>query len=269
MNAIDPLHLAVLSDVHGNLVALETVLADLEAQGGADITWCLGDLAAFGPRPKECIQRIAALSQAEEGKRFKVIGGNTDRDLVTGSRFALPPAKDAEELLTRSKDVQVRDTVLNWNLSQLGWEEYEFLAKIVGHELTKDVDSYGTVIGYHAVPGDDLAMLRPDTPDEEAVDYLLDREGRLGIGGHTHIQMNRTIGRWQILNVGSVGLPVHQPGYAQYGLLTFENGEVNIDLRSIPYDVDAATADLYTVGHPAPEWIVQRIRVQAPLAEAK
>jgi predicted phosphodiesterase len=262
MASTETLRLAVLSDVHGNLIALETVLADLEAQGGADLTWYLGDFVA-GPRPVECIQRIKALAEADEGKTFKVIGGNIDRDVITGSRFSLPVAKDADELRGRFDAWQQRDAVLNWSLSQLGWEEYEFLAKVVGHELWKEIDGYGAVIGYHAVPGDDLAMLMPDTPDEEAVDYVLDREGRLGIGGHTHIQMNRTIGRWQLVNVGSIGLSVDRPSYAQYGIFTFENGQVNVDLRSIPYDVDALIADLYAVNHPVPQWIETRVRPQS------
>jgi predicted phosphodiesterase len=269
MASTETLRLAVLSDVHGNLIALETVLADLEAQGGADLTWYLGDLVA-GPRPVECIQLIKALSEVDEGKKFKVIGGNVDRDIVTGSRFPMLAAKDGDEMRGRVEAWSSRDTMLNWSLGQLGWEEYEFLSKIIGHELWKEIDGYGTVIGYHAVPGDDLAMLRPDTPDEEAVDYMLDREGRLGIGGHTHIQMNRTIGRWQLVNVGSIGLSVDRPGYAQYGILTFEKGRVDVDLRNIPYNVDALIADLYAVGHPVPQWIENRIRAQAPsAAEAK
>ncbi len=261
MNSSGILRLAVLSDVHGNLEALETVLADLEKQGGADLTWYLGDLVA-GPRPLECIQRIKALAEVDEGKRFKAIGGNIDRDVVTGSRFALGPAKDAAEMQARAEMWKSRDTVLNWSLNQLDWDAYQFLASIIGRELSKDVEGYGTVIGYHAVPGDDMPILGPDTPDEEAVDYLLDREGRLAIGGHIHVQMNRTIGRWQILNVGSIGLSIDQPGYAQYGLLTFQNSQVDIDLRSIPYDVDAVIADLYAVGHPVPSWIEDRIRPQ-------
>ncbi len=265
MTSTETLRLAVLSDVHGNLVALETVLADLEAQGGADLTWYLGDFVA-GPRPVECIQRIKTLSEANEGKTFKVIGGNIDRDVVTGSRFSMPAAKDADEMRGRSEAWQSRDTMLNWSLSQLGWEEYEFLSKVVGRELWKEIDGYGTVIGYHAVPGDDLAMLKPDTPDEEAVDYVLDREGRLGIGGHTHLQMDRTIGRWRLINVGSIGMSFDKPGFAQYGIFTFQNGEVEVDLRSIPYDVDALIADLYAVNHPVPQWIESRVRAQAPSA---
>lgn len=254
------MRLAVLSDIHGNLIALETVLADLAAQGGADITWCLGDLAVFGSRASECIQRIKALTEENEGKTFKTIGGNTDHYLIKGTRFPMSSVKEEAEFEKFVRFIHDRDTIMNWNLSTLSWEDYEFLKKIRHGELHLSVEGYGDVIGYHAVPGNDESMLLPDTPDEEAVDYLLDREGRLGIGGHTHLQMDREIGRWRLINVGSVGLSNDHPGYAQYGLFTFENGDVNIELRNIPYDVEAVLDDLDEAGHPVPEWIESRIR---------
>ncbi|MCU0496257.1 MAG: metallophosphoesterase family protein [Anaerolineae bacterium] len=254
--------LAVLSDIHGNLIALEAVLADLAQESGIDQTWCLGDLAVFGPRPAECIQRIKALNVENEGKTFRVIGGNTDRYLVTGERYPLPALKEAEGLAQRVHDLTIRDTIHNWNLGRLSWEEYEFLAKIRGHELYQMVNGYGVVIGYHAVPGDDEPMLRPDTPDEQARDYLLDREGCLAIGGHTHVQMDRQLGPWRAINVGSVGLSWQYPGMAQYAVIVIQEGQVTIDLRNIPYDVEACIADLYAVDHPAPTWFIEKIRPQ-------
>lgn len=252
--------LAVLSDIHGNLTALEAALADLESVGEVDMTWVLGDLAAFGPRPAECTRRIRELQEAHEEKKFKVIGGNTDRYLVTGERFKSPPAKDEETFKKLPGARSTLDTVLNWNLAQLSWEDYEYLAKILGKETHLNVKGYGPVIGYHAIPGDDEAMLRPDTPEEEALDALLDREGRLGIGGHIHVQMDRDLGRWRAVNVGSIGMSFDMPGKAQWGLFTFEDGQANIDLRAVPYDVDAAIADLQAAGHPKPEWAAGRLR---------
>jgi predicted phosphodiesterase len=79
------MRLAVLSDIHGNRLALEAVLHDLKQCGGADKTWVLGDLCAFGPRPVECLHLIRDLPQTE------VIRGNTDRYLVTGERPTLRP----------------------------------------------------------------------------------------------------------------------------------------------------------------------------------
>lgn len=260
------MRLAVLSDIHGNLTALEAVLADIEANGEVDVTWCLGDIAAFGPRPTECIRRIKALAEIDEGKKFKVIGGNTDRYFVTGERPRQQPAKDAEAFKKMVSEWETFNAGIRWGLEHLAFEDYEFLAKVVGHELSKEIKGYGAVIGYHAIPGDDEAYLTPDTPAEEALDDLLDREGRLGIGGHIHRQFDRDLGAWRVVNVGSVGMSFDAPGFAQWGLFTFENDTVTIDLRRVPYDVDALIADFYAVGYPGTGWTARYMQPDKPKA---
>lgn len=254
------MRLAVLSDIHGNMTALETVLADIEAAGGADLIWCLGDIAAGAARPAECLRRIKALAEADEGKKFQVIGGNTDRYLLTGERMRAPYAKDETTIKTLAANWQARDTVFNWTLEQLSFEDYEYLKKVEGRELWKRVEGYGYVIGYHAVPGNDETILTAQTSDEETRDLLLDREGCLAIGGHIHEQFDRDLGNWRVVNVGSVGMSIDAPGFAQWGLFTFENEQVNIELRQIPYDVEAAIADLTAVNFPIPAWAEKRLR---------
>ena len=253
------MRLAVLSDIHGNLTALEVVLADLDAAGGADIIWCLGDLSAFGPRPVECIRRIREMREAFGKEKFHVIGGNTDRYMVTGER-PKQVAKDEDEFKPLASAWNDRDTGLNWGVSQLSYEDYEFLKKRLGRELSHEAEGYGWVIGYHAIPGDDEGYLLSDTPASDALDMLLDREGRLAIGGHIHRQMDRDLGIWRVINVGSIGMSFDNPGFAQWGLFTFENGDVAVDLRNIPYDAQSVIDDLYAVGHPAPEWMGKRLR---------
>jgi len=254
------MRLAVLSDLHGNLTAFEAAIADLEALGGADHIWILGDLAAFGPHPAACIQRVSAWQEAHGKEKFQIIGGNTDRYLVNGQRPRTPSAKNAEAFAKLAQSWQGRDTMLNWSVGQLAYEDYELLKKIRGREAGLDAQGYGYVIGYHGTPGDDEGFLTPETEPEEALDMLLDREGRLGIGAHIHKQMDRDLGRWRVINVGSIGMSFDRPGLAQWGLFTFENGNVEIDLRGVPYDVDAVIADLYTVGHPVPEWFIRVLR---------
>lgn len=252
------MRLAVFSDIHGNLTALEAVLADLDTIGEVDLMWCLGDLAAMGPRPLACINKIQALQDQYGDKKFKVIGGNTDRYLVTGKRPNRPAAKDADQFEKVRDTIPRMNNIFDWALQQLDWDSYEFLSKIVGRETRTMVKGYGPVIGYHAIPGDDEPMsLRPDTPDEEAVDALLDREGKLAIGGHTHRTMDRSLGRWRVLNPGSVGLSWVQPGVAEWMLVTIEDEEATIDFRSVPYDVETVKADLRMVEFPHIEYVVR------------
>ena len=146
---------------------------------------------------------------------------------------------------------------------QLGFEEYEFLAKL-HHEADLYAEGYGYIIGYHGTPGDDEGTaLMPDSSDEEAADSLLDREGRMGIGGHIHVQMDRALGGWRVINVGSIGMSFDQPGKAEYGLFTFEKGEAQVDLRAVPYDVEAVIADSQAHGNPATALLISKLRAKS------
>lgn len=245
------MRLAVFSDVHGNFTALEAVLADLESVGEVDLIWCLGDLAAFGPQPAECVSKVRELKEQYGKEKFKVVGGNTDRYIVTGKRPDVPAAKDAEDLQKHQQNFQQRDDILNWSLAQLSWDDYKFLSKIIGRETRTHVDGYGTIIGFHAIPGDDEApALKPDTADEEAADALLDRAGRLAIAGHTHLTMDRTVGNWRVLNPGSAGLSFNDATQAEWLLITVEDGTATTDFRKVAFDVDAAIAQAEAVGYP-------------------
>lgn len=254
------MRLAVFSDIHGNLIALEAVLADLASVGEVDLIWCLGDLVTGAARPAACVQRVRQLVEDYGKDKMQVIGGNTDRYLLTGERMPMPILTE-ETWQDRSQTFASRDALFNWSLSKLSWEDYEFLSKINGRELYTWVEGYGGVLGVHAVPGSDEPLsLGPDTSDEEARDALLDREGRLCLAGHTHHRMDRDVKTWRIINPGSVGWTFTQPGLAEWALLTFEDGDLTVDLRAVPYDVEAAIAEANTLGHPDPARVVKFLR---------
>lgn len=255
------MRLAILSDIHGNLIAFEAALADMESQGSFDYIFILGDLAAFGTRPAECVQRVRQMIEARDEKQVRVIGGNTDRYLVNGERMKIPPAKDEAGFQRRIASYSERDQVLNWNMAQLSWEDYEFLAKINGREIYHHIPDFGAVLGFHAVPGDDEGMaLRPDSSEEEARDSLLDREGRIALTGHTHVQVDRDLSPWRVINPGSIGMSFSQPGRAEWAVLIIENGKAQVDMRSPAYDIEAAIADAHAVGYPVPSMIAERLR---------
>ncbi|MGJ3239487.1 MAG: metallophosphoesterase family protein [Anaerolineae bacterium] len=251
------MRLAVFSDIHGNLTALDAVLNDLDSVGAVDQIWCLGDVVAWGTRPTECVARLRALQDEHGDERFKLIGGNTDRYLVTGKRPSQRPAQDESQFTSYQVKISQRDALLNWAMARLSWDDYEFLSKTIGRELYKQVDGYGDVIGFHGIPGDDDGLaLRPDSPQEEAQDALLDRAGRLALAGHTHLVMDRALGDWRVINPGSVGLSFTNPRFAEWALLTFEGDSVTVDFRTVGYDLQAVIADMDTVRYPHPEWLL-------------
>ena len=251
------MRLAVLSDIHGNQLALEAVLADLEQQGGADRIWILGDLVMSGPRPAECIKIIRDLQESRKDT-VEVIGGNTDRYLVMGSRRGAMP-KDAEAWTKRPQKMNNSAALMIWTYEHVGWEDAEYLLKLLHRELELNVPGYGWVIGFHGGPGSDEALIWEDTPDEEVLDLLSDREGRLAFGGHTHHAMDRDLGAWRMVNVGSIGIP-NVDTRAQYAIVTFDGDQAHVDQRYVPYDTEAVIADMEAVSHPEAAWMANVLR---------
>ncbi len=252
------MRLAVLSDIHGNLFALEAVLSDLKAAGGSDRTWILGDLATGFSRPAECMKIIRDLKGASPDT-VDVIGGNVDRYLVTGYRRSIK-VNNAEEWATFGTSLRERERLNLFVLDRIGWEDAETLLKAIRKELELEVPGYGWLIGFHAAPGNDEQIILPETPDHEVLDTLSDSEGRLAFGGHTHKPMDRDLGRWRMVNPGSVGMPLDGDPRASYALVRIENGQAQVENRRITYDIEAAVNDLYSNDCPEPERMAQVLR---------
>jgi len=247
----------VLSDIHGNLPALEAVLADIHAQGTPDAYWVLGDLVAFCPWPAESLARLRALSNVV------FLQGNTDRYLVTGRRPVFP-VHSAEDWACMPVSLAERDANFRWTVERLSYADYEFLRDLPSR-LEMDVGAgssrpHGRVIAVHATPNDDETNLYPDTPDDEICPHLAGLDARLLLYGHTHRPVDRTVDSVRLVNAGSVGLPLDGDPRPVYALLDFENGRCAVTLRRVEYDLEAVVAELERVEHPSREWLARMLR---------
>jgi predicted phosphodiesterase len=239
--------IAAFSDIHGNLLALEAVLADVEAQGAPDVYWVLGDLAAFCPWPAETLERLRALPGVD------LLQGNTDRYLVTGRR-PVSPIRSPEDWANAATQLAGRDANFRWTVERLSYADYEFLRDLPAR-LEMDVDGYGRVVAVHATPIDDETNFRPDTPDGEILPHLTGLDARVLLYGHTHRPMDRVVGHVRLINDGSVGLPLDGDPRPAYALLDFEGSECTVTLRRVDYDREAVIAELERVDHPAQAWV--------------
>jgi predicted phosphodiesterase len=244
--------LAVLSDVHGNLLALEAVLADLAAQGTPDAIWVLGDLAAFCPWPTETLARLRALPDVA------FLQGNTDRYLVTGRRPALS-IRSPEDWAAAPSRLAERDANFRWTVERLSYADYEFLRDLPPR-LEMAVGGYGRVAAVHATPTDDETVLLPDIPDEEVLRHLSGVNARMLLYGHTHRPVDRTVDGLRLANDGSVGLPLDGDPRPAYALLDFEGERCTLAIRRVAYDVEAVVAELERVQHPARAWVTPILR---------
>jgi putative phosphoesterase len=207
---------AALYDVHGNLPALEAVLADVDA----DLVVVGGDIAA-GPWPAETLERLRAL-----GDRARFIRGNADREVVQpGVRGLAPPE------------------MMDFTREQLSDEQLDFLGSLP-LTTSADVDGLGSVLFCHATPRDDEQIFTRISPDERWQEVLHGVEADVVVCGHTHVQFDRRVGELRLVNAGSVGMPYeHEPG-AYWALLG-----PDVDLRRTAYE----PGDIAASGWPG-EW---------------
>jgi predicted phosphodiesterase len=241
------MRIAVLSDIHGNLPALEAILVDVQAQGAPDAYWVLGDLAAFCPWPTETLARLRALPNVS------FLQGNTDRYLVAGRR-PVHPVRSPEDWAAMPARLAEREANFLWTVDRLSYADYEFLRDLPPR-LEMDVPGYGRIVAVHATPTDDETVILSDTPDDEIRPHLTGLDARLMLYGHTHRPMDRTVDGVRIINDGSVGLPLdgdHRPAYA---LLDFEGDRCRVTIRRVAYDREAVITELERVEHPAVAWV--------------
>jgi putative phosphoesterase len=206
---------AALYDVHGNLPALEAVLAEVELEG-LDLVVFGGDLAA-GLLPRETIEAAMAVPNA----RF--VRGNADRELVEihdGTRESRSPLVDS------------------WIVAQLERRHRDFLDSF---EPTIVADG---VLYCHATPDDDEPIFTRVTPEARVLSLLGDVRQRTVLCGHTHMQFDRTVGGIRVVNAGSVGMPY---GTTDACWARVDGGE--IELRRTPFDLEAAASRLRASGH--------------------
>ncbi len=234
--------IGLISDPHGNLLALEAVLAELEREE-LDGLVCLGDVAV-GPQPSETLARIQALG-------CPVVKGNWDDWFCEGI-----PANDTE---IGRKLVEIGEF---W-AAQLSAEDITAMRNFAA-TVELDLGGGETALCFHGSPSSNVEGIYSDTPEQELAQLLGDvREGVL-LCGHTHLQMLRRFEQSVIVNPGSVGLPfsdwqprvVRIAPWAEYGILGSHEGRLRIDLRRTTYDVDALLQLSLESGMPHAEWWV-------------
>jgi len=239
--------LALISDIHGNLPALQAVLEDIK-QRGVDQVICLGDVATLGPHSAE----VCVLLRETD---CMCIMGNHDE-------AALYPRK--------AGDLQIAPplfSTLEWNIARLGSGELDYLRSFLP-VLTMDWQSGSHLVFYHGsyrsnteniFGHTEIAVLRETLAEAGAGNSVA-----LMAGGHTHIPMLRRLGDVMFVNPGSVGCAFfdtpaagEEPRLlplAQYAIVQDHKGAISVDLRQIAYDTATFRSALKQSDLPLKEW---------------
>ncbi len=244
------MRLALLSDIHGNPIALDAVLADIQAQGGVDAYWVLGDFAALGYDPAGVLERLASLPQAH------FVRGNTDRFVTMGERPepTVEDVRDDPRALPRLLEVAQSFAWTQGAVTATGW--FDWLAQLPLEQRLVLPD--GTrLLGVHAVPGaDDGYGIYPTMSDTELRTALKDCAANLVCVGHTHWPMERAIDGIRVVNLGSVSNPMAPDLRASYALLTADESGYELQPRRAEYDHAAVIAAIARSRHPGAAYLL-------------
>ncbi len=237
--AIPAARVAALYDIHGNLPALEMVLAEVDSLGVYAVV-VGGDVAA-GPMPRETLEVLHARRDAH------FIRGNADRELAVGAPE--PTGKEARP-------------AWSWLTDHLDDEQRAWLAGL-DLSLTVDLEGLGRVLFCHGSPRNDEEIITRLSPHERVAPMLTDVAEPVVVCGHTHVQFDRPIDGRRIVNAGSVGMPYQDRPGAYWALLS----DV-VDLRCTDYDLDAAAERIMATAHPEAVDLVETLRNPPSVAAA-
>lgn len=234
------MRIAVISDIHGNQTALEAVLEDVSQQP-VDQLIIAGDLCLNGPRPAQVLEII-------QGLNCPVIQGNVDAEVVTSA------AEKGEK----------KRSMATWTREQIGQAGVHYLASLPTSYRVANREGSDLLV-VHANPLNLEDAIFPNAPDSMLEHLLGSLDPAIGAlaFGHLHIAYTR---RWRhllLVDVASCGLPRDEDLRAAYGILSWQDGAWEAEIRRVPYDVKAVVKQIKSSGMPNPD---KRIKT---LLEAK
>lgn len=218
------MRLAILSDIHGNAVALEEVLGDI-ANRRIDKMICLGDIATLGPEPLRVLDILQSID-------CEFVAGNHDEYMNDPSLM--------ESYIT----IPILGDSIRWCAGLLSESNRKFLATFKTHIRIRP-DDETEILFYHGSPQSNTDDLLAGTPDADVDRYIAGHESNIMVGGHTHIPMLRFHHGNTIVNAGSVGFPFREYAMgkvpsilacAQYVILEIRKGACSANFISIALD---------------------------------
>lgn len=216
--------ITIFGDIHGNLPALEAVLADMQEQGSSSL-YCLGDLVGYGTFPNEVVSMVRE-------RNIPTLMGNYDQGVGNSSEDCgcAYTSKEAEALGKRS---------IAWSNQNTSAENKLYLQQLPA-QIPLQLNGLRVRL-VHGSPRKINEYLYADRPDA-TLERLLDlAEADVLVCGHTHIPYHKILpsGR-HMVNAGSVGKPKDGNPQACYVVLESMDGNLHVTFRRVTYDVERA-----------------------------
>jgi putative phosphoesterase len=190
---------------------------------------------------------------------------SADRIVIGGDVAAGPFPRESLERLRALGDraLWVRGNadreLTGWPREQLTDEEAAFLRDLPGGQ------ALGRVLFCHATPRSDEELLTEISPEEAWLESFAEVDAELVVAGHTHMQLDRTVGDVRFVNAGSVGMPYEDEVAAFWALIDGQE----VEFRKTPFDVERAAAEIAASGWPgAQEFVAENVLAAPSRAEA-
>lgn len=209
--------LALLSDIHANLPALEAIVADIDRHA-PDAVYVLGDLINGCAWPVETLDLLSARGWP------LLIGNHDDAVLQLGASRMEPRYADRRYYATLW---WTRARLLPRHLAQL---------ESLPAEINVNLDGAPALRMIHGLPGNFFVGFRPDSPEDWCLRHLANVAEPTVADAHTHFPMDRRVGRWQVINTGSAGLPYDGDPTVSYVLLDAARDRWHVQIRRLDYD---------------------------------
>ena len=225
------MRIAIISDIHGNQVALDAVLEDLASQPDVDHLVVAGDLCLNGPCPREVLETVQRLD-------CPVIQGNVDAEVVTAA-----PDKGEKKRSTAA-----------WTREQIGPKGIQYLASLPFSYRIPNRDGSDLLV-VHANPLNLEDAIFPNASDSTLEHLLGGLDPTIGAlaFGHLHIAYTRQWRHLFLVDVGSCGLPRDEDHRASYAILNWQDTVWEAEIRRVVYDVKAVVKQIKTSSMPNPD----------------
>jgi predicted phosphodiesterase len=238
------MRIVILSDIHGNAVALDAVLDDLLGDGPFDEIVVAGDLVWSGPRPREVVDRLLGLGAS-------IIRGNTDAFFDVSADEA-PEGKDPGRFAAHYE----------WMAKQLGPERVAYLRTLPFSRRISPAPGHDLLV-VHANPRDLDQPILPRASDADLDELLLEDgrepDWRCLAFGHVHTPFQRQWRDRLLVNVSSVGLPMDGDHRAVYAVLTWDGRAWRAEHRRVVYRTAIVVHEMRTVGLPRGKHFAERL----------
>ena len=215
--------IALLSDIHGNLAALEAVAAEIR-RAKPDAVLVAGDLVMNGPDPNGCVDALRLL----ESEGALIVSGNTDiavGDFDYGSAY--PQYQDGvPEIVTAAAE---------WAHDELGDDQLDWLRRLPAERRMR-ADGDTLILVVHASPGSQTRGFDQALDNNVIFERAAATDARVICVGHTHLPEVRDLGFKVIVNDGSCGYVFDGEASASWAMVTIANGNVDAVIRRTAFD---------------------------------